>query len=277
MLSCRGMEKDARILAEALRRADRGLILAVTGAGVSAASGLPTFRGTDPGAIWANDDLEAGTFRYFRRDPVAWWQWYLDRFAGLSRARPNAAHRALAGLERWQSGRGGDFLLVTQNIDTLHEQAGSRRLIKVHGSSDRLRCSRPGCRLGAPAGSLPASEDDLAPFVSAPGHGTLPRCPECDALLRPHALLFDEYYEEHVDYGYAEVQRSVERMALALFVGTSFAVGVTDLVLREALGWRTPVFSIDPAAAPPAPGVTALRAPAEELLPAVCRELGIEA
>ncbi len=276
MLSCRGMERDAQILAEALRRADRGLALAVTGAGVSAASGLPTFRGTDPVAIWANDVLEVGTFRYFQRDPVAWWQWFLDRFAGLSEARPNAAHCALADLERWQLGRGSDFLLVTQNIDTLHEQAGSRRLIKVHGSSDRLRCSRSGCRLGAPAGSLPAGEADLAPFVSAPSRDTLPLCPECGALLRPHALLFDEYYDEHVDYGYPEVRRALERMALALFVGTSFAVGVTDLVLREALGWKVPVYSIDPAAGPPVPGVTGLRAPAEELLPAVCRELGID-
>ena len=274
MLSCRAMERDAQLLAEALRRAERGLVLVVTGAGVSAASGLPTFRGTDPGAIWAHDVLEVGTFQYFQRHPVAWWQWFLDRFSGLPGARPNAAHRALVDLERWQLARGGDFLLVTQNIDTLHEQAGSRRLLKVHGSFDRLRCARTGCRLGAPAGSMPVSDVDLAPFIAAPGRDTLPRCPECGALLRPHALLFDEFYEDHIDYGYGEVLRALERMALALFVGTSFAVAVTDVVLREALGWRTPVYSIDPAAEPPVRGVTGLRAPAEELLPAVCRELG---
>jgi len=282
MLSCRVMERDARDaqrVAEALRKADRGLILVVTGAGVSAASGLPLFRGTDPEAIWNRDVTEIGTVRYFERDPVGWWQWFLKSFAGLLDAQPNPAHHALAALERWQLGRGGadgrsDFLLVTQNVDTLHEQAGSRRLIKVHGTADRLRCSRNGCRLGAPGGSFPAAEADFSRFEETPARQHIPRCPACGALVRAHALLFDEYYDEHVDYGFGEVRRALERMALALFVGTSFSVGVTELVLREALGWRLPVISVDPgAAAPPAPGVAVVREPAETLLPEVCREL----
>jgi NAD-dependent deacetylase len=269
------MEEDARRLAEALNSAGTGLILAVTGAGVSAASGLPLFRGTDPDAIWNQDITEIGTFSYFERHPVEWWTWFHERFSGLGAARPNPAHQALAAVERWQLGRGGDFLLVTQNVDTLHEQAGSRRLVKVHGTSERLRCSRYGCELGAPSGSFPLDDIDLAGFFAEPRRETLPRCPRCGALLRPHVLLFDEYYDEHADYGFGEVRRGAERMALTLFAGTSFSVGVTDLVLREALGWRVPVISIDPAAAPPVRGVTALRAAAEELLPAVCRELGI--
>ncbi|HEX3556889.1 MAG TPA: Sir2 family NAD-dependent protein deacetylase [Thermoanaerobaculia bacterium] len=271
------MEKDARLLAGALERAGEGLILVVTGAGVSAASGLPTFRGTDPEAIWNRDVTEIGTRRFFERDPVAWWTWFLDAFAGLDEARPNPAHNVLAALERWQLGRGGDFLLVTQNIDTLHERAGSRRLVKVHGTADRLRCSRDGCALGAPAGSLPRTEVDLAAFRRDPGRHTLPRCPACGALLRAHALLFDELYDEHVDYGFERVRGALERMGVVLFAGTSFSVGVTALVLREALGWRVPVLSIDPAAAPPLPGITGLRVPAEGVLPAACRELGIAA
>lgn len=272
------MERDAGALAEALHKAGGGLVLVVTGAGVSAASGLPLFRGTDPDAIWNRNITEIGTSWYFERHPVEWWRWYLERFSGLGEALPNPAHRALAALERWQLGRGGDFLLVTQNIDTLHEEAGSRRLIKVHGTRTRLRCSRRGCPLGAPSGSLPLeeAEADLAGFLADPRRETLPRCPRCGALLRPHVLLFDELYDEHVDYGFGEVRRGAGRMAFTLFVGTSFAVGVTDLVLREALGWRVPVVSIDPAASPPVPGVTALRAPAEEILPAACRELGVE-
>lgn len=275
MLSCRGMEGDAHLLAETIRKAGTGLILAVTGAGVSAASGLPLFRGTDPDAIWNRDILEIGTVAYFHRHPVEWWQWFLDRFAGLDEARPNAAHEALAALERWQLGRGGDFLLVTQNVDTLHEKAGSSRLIKVHGTSNRFRCSRDGCPLGSPSGSIPGDEVDLSAFLKSPSRETLPRCPRCGSLLRPHVLLFDEYYDEHADYRFGEVRQAAERAALSLFVGTSFSVGVTELVLREALGWRTPVVSIDPAAAPPVWGVTAFRAPAEEILPAACRILGI--
>lgn len=285
MLSCPSMEVEqepgkpgnlsepARSLADAFRRAGKGLVLVVTGAGVSAASGLPLFRGTDPGAIWNRDITEVGTVRYFERDPVQWWRWYLERFDSLNEAEPNAGHRALADLETWQLARGGDFLLVTQNIDTLHEKAGSRRLIKVHGSSDRVRCSRHGCRLGAPSGSLPREAADFSDFLRSPRREAIPRCPECGALLRAHALLFDEYYDEHLDYRYNEVRRAVERMAVALFVGTSFSVGVTEMVLREGLGWRIPVFSIDPAAPPPVPGVTGLRAAAEEILPAVVREL----
>lgn len=259
---------------EALRRAGTGLVVVVTGAGVSAASGLPLFRGTDPDAVWNRDVTEIGTFHFFERDPVAWWQWFLRSFAGLLDAQPNPTHRALAALERWQVERGGDFLLITQNVDTLHEQAGSRRLVKVHGTADRLRCSRAGCPLGAPTGSLPASEADFSLFLSDPRRETLPRCPRCGALLRAHALLFDEYYDAHADYGFGRVRSALERMALAVFAGTSFSVGVTDLVLREALGWRIPVVSIDPAAPPPVSGVTAVRAAAEDVLPAVCRELG---
>jgi NAD-dependent deacetylase len=271
------MERDADLLAASIRKAGTGLILVVTGAGVSAASGLPLFRGTDPDAIWNRDILEVGTVSYFQRHPVEWWQWFLDRFTGLAEAQPNAAHEALAALERWQLGRGGDFLLVTQNVDTLHERAGSRRLIKVHGTSDRFRCSRKGCELGAPAGSIPGDEVDLSAFLRDPRSGTLPRCPRCGSLLRPHVLLFDEYYDEHTDYRFGEVRRAAERTALALFAGTSFSVGVTELVLREALGWKVPVVSIDPAAAPPMPGVLSLRSPAEEILPEVCRQLEIEA
>ena len=269
------MERDVSTLADAVTKVERGLILVVTGAGVSAASGLPLFRGTDPDAIWNRDVTEIGTNAYFERDPVGWWQWFLRSFEGLLDARPNPAHLALAGLERWQAGRGGDFLLITQNIDTLHEQAGSQRLIKVHGTADRVRCSRQGCKLGAPSGSFPANEAGFSRFLEAPSRQTLPRCPECGSLVRAHALLFDEYYDGHYDYGFGEVRRAVERMALALFVGTSFSVGVTDLVMREALGWQLPTISIDPGAATPPPGATVLRQPAEELLPAVCEELGI--
>src|SRR5258705_13860977 len=112
--------------------AERGLIVVITGAGISLASGIPTFRGNDPGAIWARDITEMATLRYYLSDPVGSWRWYRQRFLGVLAARPNPAHRALAAIERWQATRRGDILLVTQNIDTLHEQAGSARLRKVH-------------------------------------------------------------------------------------------------------------------------------------------------
>ena len=265
----------ASILAEAFRETSpRGLVLVVTGAGVSAASGLPTFR-SGPDAIWRRSDVETATEEFFRREPVAHWRWYLDRFDGVLEAEPNPAHHALAALERWQAGRGGELTLVTQNIDGLHRAAGSRDVVEVHGTARRLRCSRTGCPLGAPAGSIPRREVDLRPFHDDPSAETLPRCPECGAILRAHALFFDEYYDGHHDYRFGRVRRDLERMSLALFVGTSFSVGVTELALRSALFQKVPAYSVDPGGGDGEhPWVTELTAPAEELLPEVCDLLG---
>lgn len=256
-------------LATALIEVGDGTLLVVTGAGISQASGIPTFRGTEPGAIWSTNDVQMATFDYFQRDPVGQWQWYLKRFAAVADARPNAAHRALVDLEDWVSGRGGTFHIVTQNIDTLHERAGSKRLIKVHGTSDRLRCSRNGCKHGAPKGSLSYSAVDFSPFVDQPKLENIPRCPDCHELLRAHVLFFDEYYLAHADYRFPEVEATAVAADTILFVGTSFSVGVTDLFLQAGTGKGIPMFSIDPAAkASTRPGLKVLPAPAEQLLPA---------
>ena len=219
--------------------------------------------------------MELATRRTFERDPVAQWSWYLRRFERLEAARPNPAHGALADLERWQEDRDGRFLLVTQNIDTLHEQAGSRRLIKVHGSSDRLRCSRRGCDHGAPAGSLPRAAIDLDRFRRAPERRNLPICPRCGALLRAHVLFFDEMYDEHVDYRFDQVLQAGDEARVMVFVGTSFSVGVTELLLRAAVLRGVPRLSVDPGGArqPPWTGIETLGAAAEELLPEVCGRL----
>ena len=264
--------EPAEQLADAIA-ATKGLLLAVTGAGISLASGIPTFRGSDPGAVWKRDVTELGTVRYFREDPAGSWSWYLSRFDKVLSAKPNPAHRALVLLEAWQAKRGREFLLVTQNIDTLHEDAGSKALVKVHGSADRVRCSANGCRLGAPSGSLPRAQVDVAKFLANPSRETVPTCPECGELLRQHVLWFDEFYNGHDDYQWERVLRSAPKAELVLFVGTSLSVGVTDLVLSSALGRGVPVFSIDPGGQPQR-GVTLLREPAEQVLPAVCLKLG---
>ena len=260
-------------LAASLRDLGNGGLLVVTGAGVSVASGIPTFRGNDPGAIWKRDVTELGTRRYFEEDPVGSWRWYMARFDRVAEARPNAAHEAIVALERWQLGRGAPFLLVTQNVDTLHEQAGSQAMVKVHGSADRVRCSRDGCALGAPRGSLPRSSVDLAAFRREPALAHLPRCPACGALLRQHVLWFDETYDEHADYQIHRVVDAAEGAELVLFAGTSFSVGITDLLLDVARRNGAAAFAVDPAPPPrPTPGVRFLRAAAEELLPAIaCR------
>ena len=271
-------EADVETLAEPLVRAledARGPVLIVTGAGVSAASGIRTFRGPEPGALWRENDVALATVAYFERDPVGQIAWYLERFAALDTARPNPGHHAILEIERHLASERTPALLVTQNIDTLHEQAGSRQPIKVHGTGDRLRCSARGCSLGAPSGSISRSSVDIESFREAPAAATLPRCPKCRAPLRPHVLFFDEYYTEHDDYRFVEVEGAARDAELMIFVGTSFAVGVTSLLLEAGAERSVPMFSIDPAGsrAPAFARVQGLAAAAEVLLPAVAARL----
>lgn len=264
----------ARPLIDALRETG-GFVLVVTGAGVSAASGISTFRGTEPDAVWRQHDVGMATAETFARDPTAQLAWYLDRFSAVDTAQPNAGHDALAELERLVEAQGHRFLLVTQNIDTLHERAGTRRLIKVHGTADRLRCGRVGCPLGAPHGSISRTEVDLAPFGRRPAPDTLPRCPRCSTPLRAHVLFFDEYYTDHDDYRFAEVEAAAAGADLILFVGTSFAVGVTSLMLQAGTQRQVPMFGVDPGGGrlPAVVPVHQLTAPAEALLPRVVAAL----
>jgi NAD-dependent deacetylase len=269
------LDEATRLLAGALDDSG-GPLLVVTGAGVSLASGIPTFRGTDPGAVWKRDLTELATFAFFASDPVESWRWYLDRFDLVHDARPNPAHHALAAIDRARAERGEDFLLVTQNIDTLHEAAGASRLLKVHGSADRVRCSASRCRLGAPRGSLAFGRLDVAPFMAAPSLETLPRCPECEAPLRPHVLWFDEFYGDHEDYQWDRLLRAAIEATTILFVGTSFSVGVTDVILQSGIATGAAMISIDPGAhRQPHRGLRHLAVPAELVLPAACRELGL--
>lgn len=250
-------------LVSALVHPDTRLIV-VTGAGISVASGIPTFRGPDPDAIWANDILEKATHRYFVEDPVGSWSWYLKRFDGLHDAAPNPAHTSLAALETCIP-----LTLITQNIDGLHARAGSQHLIEVHGSAHRVRCAQPGCSHGAPYGSLPYEPEAFSAFRRAPSMALLPRCPSCNAPVRPHVLWFDEMYTDHEDYGFERVYTALEASPTCLlYVGTSFSVGVTDLLVRAGMQLGVQQFVLDPhLLEPPVRGMTLIRAPSEDVLP----------
>jgi len=254
-----------------------GLMLVVTGAGVSHASGIPTFRGPEPDAVWARDMIELATLRYFMRDPAGSWRWYLDRFDQVLQKKPNPAHHALVALEQWRHGRNHPFVLITQNVDPLHERAGSKALIKVHGSADRVRCSVYGCEFGAPEGSMSRDTVDLQKFRNVPVPENIPRCPSCGAMVRQHVLWFDEYYHGHRDYRWERVQEAATQAKLVLFVGTSFSVGVTEMLLDAALRRGSPVFSVDPNPGAVPDDVHAISAPAEELLPLLMRMLAARA
>ena len=258
-------------LAEAIRSTE-GLLLVVTGAGISHASGIPTFRGTDKDAVWKKDVTELGTNRYFSEEPAGSWSWYLSRFDKVIGAQPNPGHTALVELERWAKEHRRELLLITQNIDGLHKDAGSQALVEVHGSAKRVRCSAHGCVNGAPKGSLPRDSVDITAFRASPIDANVPKCPACGELLRQHVLWFDEFYNGHDDYQWQRVLDAAERAELVLFVGTSFAVGVTELVTSSARQRRVPIFSIDPAGRPQ-PGVTLVAEPSEVALPALVSAL----
>lgn len=124
----------------AIERLRSGRVLALTGAGVSAESGLATFRGS--GGLWeGRDPMELATPEAFRRDPKTVWRFYSERRSAAAAASPNPGHRALAALE---AARGDAFLLATQNVDGLHERAGNHRIVRLHGSLWFLRCTRCG-------------------------------------------------------------------------------------------------------------------------------------
>ncbi len=143
----------------------------LTGAGVSAESGVPTFRG--PGGMWRNrDPMSLATPEAFAADPKMVWEWYQWRRDLIRKCAPNPGHEAIARIEREKE----DFLLVTQNVDGLHRLAGSRKLVEFHGSIWAVRCT--GCG---------REEEFRSDFLLLP-----PRCPSCGALLRPGVVWFGE-------------------------------------------------------------------------------------
>ena len=183
---------------------ERQPCVALTGAGVSTESGIPDFRSTS--GIWADiDPFEVASIQAFRRDPERVWGFYRERIHLLRRAEPNAAHYALAELER----RGLIGAVVTQNIDTLHSRAGSRDVVEVHGSIRSARCLR--CLWTEPAREVLAqlSERD-APF-----------CSKCGDILKPGVTLFGEVLPPAAMERATDLARAA---ALVLVVGSSLEV-----------------------------------------------------
>ncbi len=170
------MSSEAAELAELIRAADS--VVALTGAGISVPSGIPDFR-TPTTGLWCNvDPMEVAHIDVFRRDPERFWHFYGDRFQTLEHTRPNAAHVALARLER----SGLLDAVITQNIDRLHARAGTRELVEVHGTIDHSSCEA--CR-----GRYPLADVRGRQRHDAAG---IPRC-DCGQPLKPDVVLFGEY------------------------------------------------------------------------------------
>jgi NAD-dependent deacetylase len=194
-------------------------IAVLTGAGISADSGVPTFRGAT--GLWRTYRVEElATPGAFAREPRLVWEWYDWRRSVIATVRPNAGHDALAALEHHRD----RFTLITQNVDGLHAQAGSRRLLELHGNIWQMRCTVCGA----------VSTDRRVPLPLTP---QLPACVHCSGLLRPHIIWFGESLDSSVIQLAIDAATSCE---LFLVIGTSGVVqpaASLASMAREAGAW----------------------------------------
>jgi NAD-dependent deacetylase len=177
-------------------------VFVLTGAGISAESGLPTFRAED--GLWAGHSVEeVCTPNAWRRNPDAVWAFYSERRAAGVKAKPNPAHIALAELEAQLGDR---YFLCTQNVDDLHERAGSRRLVHMHGELCKAHCERD-------CGRPPVEDRAVYKSLDEVGHCA------CGGRLRPHIVFFGE-----MPYEMERIQSEIDKCTLMLVIGTSGSV-----------------------------------------------------
>ena len=244
---------DAALTDLASRIASARRVTVMTGAGVSAASGVPTFRG--PEGLWRRyrpEDL--ATPVAFARDPSLVWEWYAWRREQVAACRPNAAHHVLAG---WSQHDG--FRLITQNVDDLHSRAGTRGLVRLHGSLWELKCFKA-CANGA----LPW-RDERVPLPELP-----PRCPHCGSHARPAVVWFGESLDG------ADVDRAFEATTCDVFltIGTSAVVYPAAGFVHEARAKGAFTAEINTELTPASSRVDlSLLGPAEVILPSIERLL----
>jgi NAD-dependent deacetylase len=233
-----GIEQAREWLAQAAS------VAVLTGAGISAESGIPTFRG--PGGLWRNykpEDL--ATPEAFARDPRLVWKWYNWRRELIAKAEPNAAHLALAQLEI----RKPRFTLITQNVDGLHDRAGSRRILKLHGDIWRMRCTVCGANW----------PDRRAPLPSLPPH-----C-HCGGLARPAVVWFGEPLPDGM---MNEAEHAASSAEVFLVIGTSAVVYPAAGLVPLASQSGAKVIEINLEPTPFSAMVDcALQGPAGEMLP----------
>jgi NAD-dependent deacetylase len=181
--------------------AGAGRVAVLTGAGISAESGVPTFRGKD--GLWKQYKAETlATPEAFERDPKLVWEWYDWRRGLIAPVEPNAGHRVIAGWERLF----GEMAVITQNVDGLHAKAGSQNVVELHGNIWKLRCTREG--------TVEEVRDNPLPHIP-------PVCPNCGSFLRPHIVWFGESLDPVVLDRATDLSESCQVMFV---IGTSAVV-----------------------------------------------------
>jgi NAD-dependent deacetylase len=240
------MQISARLV-DLLRSNAKTVVL--TGAGISAESGVPTFRGTD--GLWSKfDPTELASMNAFMRNPKLVWEWYLYRRDVIGKAQPNAGHKALVEIE----GLLTDFTLVTQNVDNLHRRAGSQNVIELHGNIERNKC----IQCGEPLQQMEIDPDNI------------PRC-KCGGQIRPDVVWFGEMLPEEA---LSVAMSKAESAELFLSIGTSAVVfPAADLpVIARSNGAY--LVEINPEPTPLTPFVSeSIRGQSGELLPIIWQKV----
>jgi len=215
----------------------------LTGAGLSADSGIPTFRDID--GFWTVGSKnympeEMGTLRMFRQKPLEVWKWFLYRNTICSKALPNKGHFAITELEKLFGDR---FRLITQNVDGLHHKAGTseKRTYLIHGTLEKVRCGEECSKQFYP---FPAFEFEKNQELTAEQTEQL-KCPQCGDYLRPHVLWFDERYNEK-HYKLDSSMRTAKETGLLLTIGSSGATNLPMLVTESVLSRHGVLIDINP-------------------------------
>lgn len=223
------------------KESNKDLII-MTGAGISAASGIPTFRGKD--GYWVVGSInykpeKIGTMEMFKKHPYDVWEWYIYRKTLTGKAKPNEGHFAIAELENYFSNR---FYLITQNVDGLHKKAGNSegKTFYIHGTLDYMRCAE-----------LCTSE--LFPFPNiqlnlneklSETEKKLLKCPNCGANTRPNILWFDEFYNE-LFYKSETTLKLIDESGLLIVVGTSGSTNLPVKIVSNSIKNNIPIIEIN--------------------------------
>ena len=203
-MSIRTPEKDIIRSANLIKDAQHCVVL--TGAGISTASGIPDFRSAGSGLWTHHNPMEVASLTIFRHRPERFFEWLRPLVKKMLHAKPNPAHSALAKLES----QGFIKTIITQNIDGLHQRAGSKQVLEVHGNLNTLTCT--GCYKQYDAKSY------LSPYIK---FGKIPHCPSCSSILKPDAVLFEEQLPITV---WLAAKKAAEICDLILITGSSLAV-----------------------------------------------------
>lgn len=234
-------EQLTEIIREVYHKKNRNLFTFLTGAGISAESGIPTYRGVD--GIWIKGTKfhkpeEFGTFKYFKENPEEVWQYSLFRKKMFENAQTNVSHHEIVEIEKLLQDR---FHLITQNIDNLHRRAGTERIYEIHGKTREIKCSK-GCK---GIESLPAEIEgkDIDEDLTERDIELL-KCKECGSWMRPNILWFDEYYDEKTNKKFSSL-KIAKNSGILFIVGTSGATNLPMAIAETTLKYGGTIVDIN--------------------------------